>query len=78
MILTLKGKLKKGKVLAMRPNLSVRVLNWDEVHFLAGKRGFFNVEPMYTKKELIGVIVLKYLLIEQNLKDIMLFKAVCL
>ena len=41
MILTLKGKLKKGKVLAMRPNLSVRVLNWDEVHFLAGKRGFF-------------------------------------
>ena len=78
MILTLKGKLKKGKVLAMRPNLSVRVLNWDEVHFLAGKRGFFNVEPMYTKKELIGVIVLKHLLIEQNLKIIMLFKAVCL
>ena len=64
MILTLKGKLKKGKVLAIRPNLFVRVLNWDEVHFLAGKRGFFNVEPMYTKKELIGVIILKHLLIK--------------
>lgn len=66
MILTLKGKLKKGKVLAIRPNLSVRVLNWNEVHFLAGKRGFFNVEPMYTKKELIGIVILKYLLLEEN------------
>ena len=64
MLLTLKGKLKKGKVLAIRPNLSVNVLNWDQVHFLAGKRGFFNVSVRYNKKRLIGVIIEKFLIID--------------
>lgn len=65
-ILTLKGKLKRGKVLAIRPNLSVRVLNWDEVHFLAGKRVYANVEVKYTKKELTGIVILKYLVINED------------
>ena len=64
-ILTLKGKLKRGKVLAIRPNLSVRVLNWDEVHFLAGKRIYANVEVKYTK-ELTGIVILKYLVINED------------
>lgn len=61
MILTLRGKLKKGKVLAIRPNLSVKVINWDLVHNLAGKRCYFNVEPYEVEGVFVGVIVLQWL-----------------
>lgn len=59
MLLTLKGKLKKGKVLAIRPNLSVNVINWVAVKQYVGKRGFFNCEIRYNKKELIGIVIEK-------------------
>lgn len=61
MILTLRGKLKKGKVLALRPNLSVKVMNWDAVHYLAGKRCYFNVEPYEVDGTLVGVVILQWL-----------------
>ena len=65
MLYTLRGKLKKGKVLSIGPNLSFKVINWVEVHFLAGKRGYFLVEPYMIKEKMIGIIVLKYILIDK-------------
>lgn len=61
MILTLRGKLKKGKVLSLRPNLSVKVINWDVVHNLAGKRCYFNVESYEVDGILVGVVILQWL-----------------
>lgn len=64
MILTLKGKLKRGKVLSIRPTLVVKVFNWEEVRHLCGKIGYFNVIPYYTKKKLCGIEIIKYVLID--------------
>lgn len=60
-LLTLKGRLKKDRTLAIRPFLSVPVTNWSEVYYLVGKRGYFNVIPTYNKKNIItSVEVIKY------------------
>lgn len=61
MIFTFRGKLKKGKVLSLRPFLSVKVINWDVVHNLAGKRCYFNVEPYEVDGILVGVVILQWL-----------------
>lgn len=60
-LLTLKGRLKKDRTLAIRPFLSVPVTNWSEVYYLVGKRGYFNVIPTYNKRNTItSVEVTKY------------------
>lgn len=65
LILTIRGRLKRGKVLAIRPNLVVKVFNWDEVRHLCGKLGYFNLIPYYDEKKLFGVQIIKYLLINE-------------
>lgn len=60
-LLTLKGRLKKDRTLAIRPFLSVPVTNWSEVYYLVGKRGYFNVIPTYNERNTItSVEVTKY------------------
>jgi hypothetical protein len=60
-ILTLKGKVNRDRTLAIRPFLSVFITNWDEVSYLAGKRGYFNVIPTYKKNTIISVEIVKFL-----------------
>lgn len=61
-ILTFKGRINKDRTLAIRPCLSVPIINWDEVSYLVGKRGYFNVIPTYSKKNtIISVEITKFL-----------------
>lgn len=60
-ILTFKGRVKRDRTLAIRPNLSVKIINWPDVEHLVGERGFFNVIPTYHKKSIISVEIVKYL-----------------
>ena len=60
MILTFKGRIKKDRTLAIRPFLSIPIQNWDEVYYLVGKRGYFNVIPTYEKDKIVLVHILKF------------------
>ena len=59
-LLTFKGRINRDRTLTIRPFLFVKIINWAEVSFLAGKRGYFLVEPTYTKKSITSVYILKY------------------
>ena len=60
-ILTLKGRMLRDRTLAIRPFLSVPIINWDEVSYLVGKRGYYNVIPTYRKNTIVSVEVVKFL-----------------
>jgi hypothetical protein len=53
--------MNRDRTLAIRPFLSVRIENWDEVSHLVGKRGYFLVNPTYEKNTIISVSILKFL-----------------
>ena len=59
-LLTFKGRIKKDRTLAIRPFLSVPIINWAEVYYLVGKRGYFLVLPMYKKDKIVSVEILKF------------------
>ena len=65
MLLTLKGKINRDGTLAVRPHLSVKIVNWAEVYFLAGKRRYFLVEPYYDNRgKLTSLHILKFMRVE--------------
>ena len=59
-LLTFKGRIKKDRTLAIRPFLSVPIINWAEVYYLVGKRGYFLVLPTYQKGKIVAIEVLKF------------------
>jgi hypothetical protein len=60
-ILTLKGKINRDRTLSIRPFVSVPIINWDEVYYLVGIRGYFNVIPTYKKNTIVSVEIVKFL-----------------
>lgn len=60
-ILTLKAHVNRDRTLQIRPFLSVKILNWDEVSYLVERRGYFNVIPTYKKNTIVSVYILKFL-----------------
>ena len=64
-LLTFKGRINKDRTLAIRPYLSVKIVNWAEVYHLVGKRRYFLVQPFYNKAgRLTSVYILKFIKVE--------------
>ena len=64
-LLTFKGRIKKDRTLAVRPYLSVKIVNWAEVYHLVGKRRYFLVQPFYNDVgKLTSVYILKFIKVE--------------
>lgn len=64
-LLTFKGKINKDRTLAIRPYLSVKIVNWAEVYHLVGKRRYFLVQPFYNSAgKFTSVYILKFIKVE--------------
>jgi hypothetical protein len=64
-LLTFKGRINKDRTLAIRPYLSVKIVNWAEVYYLVGKRRYFLVQPFYNNAgKLTSVYILKCIKVE--------------
>ena len=64
-LLTFKGRINKDRTLAIRPYLSVKIINWAEVYHLVGKRKYFLVQPFYNGAgKLTSVYILKFIKVE--------------